>query len=150
MFVTSVAYSGAVGSLSAADMQCQHQADAHGVPGVFHAWLSDRTTDAYARMTDGPWYTTGDALAFATKSDLRGAPRADLRDELGDYPQARAAWSGSDANGVRDGRDCDGWTNATAAATGMTGSALGLDAAWGGDHAVAPCDGKAALVCFQQ
>jgi hypothetical protein len=154
VFVTSSSYSGALGGLPSADAQCQSRAIAHGLPGVFRAWLSDATTNAYDRMADvGPWYTASNELAFATKADLLGAPRSDLLDELGGYPEgpgAKGAWSGSDAAGVASGKDCDGWTNATANAQATTGTALGSDATWGGGSAPLRCDGKAPLICFQQ
>ena len=154
VFVTSTAYSGALGGLQSADAQCQSRAIAHGLSGVFHAWLSDATTSAYDRIADvGPWYTASNELAFATKTDLRGAPRSPLLDELGGYPEvsgAKGAWSGSDAAGVASGRDCDGWTNATATAQGTTGTALGSDATWGGGSTPLRCDGTAPLICFQQ
>src|SRR5437763_1878544 len=70
--------------------------------------------------------------------------------ELGAPAPAGGAWTGSDATGAWAGDDCDGWTNATAAATGMTGSAARADAVWGGGDAHVRCDGKAALVCFQE
>ena len=149
MFVTSVEYSGALGSVTAADADCQQLADTRGLSGVFRAWISDGTTDAFDRMADGPWYTTKGALAFGAKSDLRGAPQADLLDETGAFPIG-AVWSGSDSAGAFAGDDCGGWTKATADATAMTGTGLRSDTAWGGGHAHGRCDGKASLVCFQQ
>jgi hypothetical protein len=153
VFVTSTTYSGALGSLKFADAACQSRASARGLSGTFHAWLSDETTDAYDRMADaGPWYTTGDRLAFSTKADLRGAPKAELLDESGAYPGPGAvgAWSGTDSSGVATGQDCDGWTNATADSDATTGSALGMDVAWGGGNTLLSCDHEAPLVCFQQ
>ena len=150
VFVTSTTYSGALGSVLAADAACQRQADAGGLSGVFRAWLSSGKADAYVRMSDGPWYTTGDALAFASQADLRSAPQAELTDELGGYPQNAGAWTGSDVNGASAAETCEAWTSATTAATGMTGSAVGFDAAWGGGHSPMRCDAKAALICFQQ
>jgi hypothetical protein len=150
VFVTSITYAGALGSVRAADAACQRQADEQALGGVFQAWLSDKTVNAYDRVaSDGPWYTTADALAFGSKADLRGTPRAELMDELGGYPQAGGAWSGSDASGLSTGADCDGWTNATSAATATTGSAVGFDPTWGGAHATTRCDAKASLICLQ-
>jgi hypothetical protein len=154
VFVTSTTYSGAVGSVTAADARCQESATSRGLAGTFRAWISDATTNAYDRTADvGPWYTTRDALAFASKADLRGAPATDLLDELGQVPDgagAAGAWTGSDAQGVASGHDCDGWTNAGGDASATTGSALGYDVAWGGDDAPTACNGKAPLLCFQQ
>lgn len=154
VFVTSSTYSGAVGGLESADLQCQSRAGIGGYSGVFRAWLSDRTTDAYDRTADaGPWYTTGDELAFSSKTDLRGAPKSELLDEYGGYPgrpSAANAWSGTDSTGAWSGQDCDGWTNATLDATATIGSAVVSDAAWGGGDAALHCNEKAPLICFQQ
>ncbi len=155
VFVTSTVFSGAVGGLAAADLQCQTAAGRAGLTGLFRAWISDGATSAYDRTasSSGPWYTTGEALAFATRADLRGPPAATLRDELGGIPDGVAttgAWTGSDSEGRATGQDCDGWTNATVAATATTGSGLGFDTAWGGGHATRRCDQKAPLLCVEK
>ncbi len=152
VFVTSTTYAGAIGSVQAADDDCQKSAVAAGFSGRFTAWISDGTTNAFDRTGDvGPWYTTHGDLAFSQKSDLRdGSPATDLLDEHGNAAAAEGAWSGTGTTGAATDHDCEGWTNASAAATGSTGSALGLDTSWGGDDTPAPCDGKAALICFQQ
>ena len=154
VFVTSTTYSGALGGLKAADAQCQYRAAAHGLVGVFRAWMSDTTSDAYARTADvGPWYTTRDALAFATKADLKSPPKSDLLDELGGAPAgpgAAGAWTGSDSAGAATGQDCGDWTNATVYVEATTGSTLALDPAWGGGNAPLRCDAKAPLICFEQ
>jgi hypothetical protein len=154
VFVTSTTYTGDLGGLASADALCQAKATSSGLSGTFRAWLSDGATSAYDRTTGaGPWYTTGDALAFASKGDLRSAPRAALLDEYGGYPEragSAGAWSGSDAAGAASGRDCDGWTRATADVTGTTGTASELDATWGGGHVPFSCDALLPLICIQQ
>src|SRR5512138_2168345 len=117
VFVTSVVQAGNLGGRSGADALCQRIAIGRAMKGSYRAWLSDETTSAYDAITDaGPWYTTGDDLAFASKSELLGAPLVPLLDEYGGYPSnvgdARA-WSGSDATGIATGNDCQGWTSAT-------------------------------------
>ncbi|MEO8798398.1 MAG: hypothetical protein ABI551_10970 [Polyangiaceae bacterium] len=152
VFVTSALYTGAIGSANAADARCQERAVAAGLSGSFTAWISDGTTNAYDRTADvGPWYTTRGELAFAQKSDLRnGSPATDLLDENANPASVDGAWSGTTAAGLASGNDCDGWTNAGAGVGASIGSALGLDTSWGGDDTTATCDGKAALICFQQ
>jgi hypothetical protein len=152
VFVTSTTYAGALGSVRAADAQCQSAATAAGLKGVFRAWLSDSTSNAYDRITDvGPWYTTGDAVAFAAKSDLRGVPAAELLDESAGYPDPAAigAWSGSNSDGVATSNDCDGWTNAGGDIHATIGTAL-TDKTWGGGSVLLACNAKAPLICFQQ
>ena len=154
VFVTHASFSGALGGVASADAQCQSAASAQRLPGVFHAWISDDANDAYDRVTGtGPWYTTGDKLAFSTKAGLRQAPASELLDEAGGSPagsQPVRAWTGSDAAGTATGDNCDGWTNATADAIATTGSALRSDAEWGGGGDAVHCDEKAQLLCFQQ
>jgi hypothetical protein len=152
VFVTSTVYAGALGSVGAADSDCRQSASTARLTGTFKAWISDGASSAYDRTADvGPWYTTRGALAFYRKADLReGSPMTDLLDEHGDPPSADRVWTGTTRAGVASGDDCDGWTNAGAAATASTGSALGRDTSWGGEEPPARCDGKAAIVCFQQ
>jgi hypothetical protein len=152
VFVTSTTYSGALGSVNAADAQCRAAAAAAGLPGVYAAWLSNGSTDAYDHVRDvSPWYTTSDAVAFAAKTDLRGAPAAQLLDETGGYPDPATlgAWSGSNADGVSTGEDCDHWTNAGGDVQATLGTALS-DTTWGGGGVLLPCNAKAPLICFQQ
>jgi hypothetical protein len=152
VFVTSTTFSGALGGLDAADMYCQSAATAGGLTGTFHAWISYGSSNAFDRTSDvGPWYTTRDAVAFASKADLRGTPQSALLDETGGYPQTLAgAWTGSDAQGAATSENCDGWTNATAGAAATTGTGSSDDAAWGGGNSSIPCNAKAPLICFQQ
>lgn len=152
VFITSSTFSGAIGGLEAADMYCQSAATAAGLTGTFHAWISFGTNNAFDRVSDsGPWYTTGNALAFASKADLRGTPQSELLDEVGGYPQTLAgAWTGSDAQGAATSENCEGWTNATAGATATTGTGFSDDASWGGGNTSLPCTAKAPLICFQQ
>jgi hypothetical protein len=156
VFVTPAMYSGALGSLAAADAFCASSAAAHELSGRYVGWISDATTNAYDRISEvGPWYTTGGKLAFASKAALLDAPEADLFDEWavaasGGAAPAVVVWSGTDAAGVATTENCDGWANATASATATTGSALGNDHAWGGGGPPLRCDGKAALICFEQ
>jgi hypothetical protein len=152
VFVTSNSYTGALGGLAGADAKCQSSATSQGLSGSFRAYLSDAASNAYDRVPGaGPWYTTDDQLAFASKADLRGAPKAALLDEYAGYPVRvgnAGAWSGSDSGGVATGQDCDGWTRLTADAAGTTGTAV--DASWGGGSAPLRCDTLLPIVCLQQ
>ncbi len=153
VFVTSTTLSGAIGGVAAADMYCQSAATAGGLHGTFRAWISDVSNNAYDRMGDvGPWYTTGtNAVAFASKADLLGAPRSELLDEAGGTPQTLAgAWTGTDEQGAVTNATCEGWTNATIDATATTGTGFSSDTAWGGGVAALPCNAQAPLICFQQ
>ena len=151
VFVTSTMYSGALGGATGGDSECDVRAATAGVPGVFRAWLSDGTTGAYDRAPEvGAWYTTGDALAFSGKTELRGAPRSEILDEYGGHAEPVGAWSGSEAGGAATTNDCVAWTSAAIDATGTAGTALRRDASWGGGDAPRACDVAAPIVCFQQ
>src|SRR5207302_548222 len=51
VFVTSATTNGGFGGLDMGDLFCQSLADAGGLGGAFKAWLSDRATDAAARLS---------------------------------------------------------------------------------------------------
>jgi hypothetical protein len=151
VFVTSTTYSGALGGASGADAECAQRALQLGAPGVFRAWLSDGKTGAYDRIADAaPWYSTSDAIAFSTKTDLRGAPSSELLDEYGGHAESAGPWSGNDVNGAATGFDCGGWTISASDAIGTAGTAIALDATWGGGRALRSCALEAPLVCFEQ
>ena len=152
VFITSTTFSGAIGGLDAADMYCQSTATAGGLTGTFHAWISDASSNALDRTADvGPWYSTSDALVFASKADLRDAPQSELLDEVGGYPQSLAgAWTGTDTQGAATSENCEGWTNATAGASATTGTGFSNDLPWGGGNTSLPCNAQAPLICFQQ
>ena len=151
--MTEATYSGALGSLAAADMFCRAAANAAGLTGTYRAWLSDGTTNAIDRITgDGPWYTTGGDLAWGNKVELPGAPVSPLLSENGgDVSGASVSgpWTGTDANGFATGQDCDGWTNATTEVSATLGTAKQGDTHWGGGGEALRCDAKAPLICFQ-
>jgi hypothetical protein len=152
VFVTSTTYSGALGGLDAADMYCQSAATAGGLSGTFHAWLSYGASNAIDRTADvGPWYSTADALVFASKADLTGDPLAQILDEHGGYPQSLAgAWTGTSSQGTATPDTCEGWTNATGDVAATTGTGFSGDATWGGGNAPLPCSSQAPLLCLQQ
>ena len=153
VFVTEATYSGALGSLDAADTYCRAAANAAGLTGTYRAWLSDGTSNAIDRITvDGPWYTTRGELAWGSKFELPGAPLSPLLTESGgDVLSAGASgpWTGTDANGIATGQDCDGWTNATAEVSATLGTAKQGDIDWGGGSEALRCNAKAPLICFQ-
>jgi hypothetical protein len=151
IFVTSTTYAGALGGATGADAECEARAAAAGVPGVFRAWISEGTAGAFERAPDvGPWYTTGGAVAFSSRNDLRGAPRSELLDEYGGHAEPVGAWSGSDASGAATANDCAGWTSAAIDATGTAGTALRLDAGWAGGDVPRACNIAAPIVCLQE
>ncbi len=152
VFITSALFSGAIGGLDAADMYCQVTANEGGLTGKYKAWISGPSTNAFDRIDDvGPWYTTKDVQAFASKASLRTSPQAQLLDETGAPLEAvRPVWTGSDAQGNATVETCNAWTDATASASAATGTGVSGDATWGGGNAPLSCDSHAPLLCFEQ
>jgi hypothetical protein len=151
VFITSTAFSGAVGGLDAADMYCQSAATDAGLSGTYRAWLSTSSTNASDRIGDvGPWSSTRDNVVFSSKAALREAPSSEMLDEHGAASATPDPWTGTDARGAASGSDCEGWTNGTGAATATTGTGFANDVEWGGGATTLHCDATAPLICFQQ
>lgn len=160
VFVTHERFAADLGGVEGADARCAAAAAKAGLAGTYRAWLSSApaNTDAIDRLTSsGPWTTTRGAVAFAEKPDRFGPPVVDLLDETGEVAgdadggaDAIIVWSGSDANGRRDERDCNGWTSAAAGARGAVGNAKADDVEWGGGHQTEACSARAALICFEE
>jgi len=152
VFVTSTLFSGALGGLGAADMYCQVTATEGGLTGTYKAWISGPATNAFDRIEDvGPWYSTRDVQAFATKADLRSSPQAEIFDEAGSPGETlRGAWTGTDSQGNATVETCNAWTDATSSASATTGTGVSGDAMWGGGNAPLSCDSHAPILCFEQ
>ena len=152
VFITSASYSGALGSLEAADMYCQVTAQSAGHPGKYKAWLSGPVTNAFDRIDDvGPWFSMHDLQVFPAKADLRGSPQAEITDEHGDQAVLlNGIWTGSDSQGNATVATCNAWTDATPSASATTGTGASGDSMWGGGNEPVSCDAHASLLCFEQ
>jgi hypothetical protein len=157
VFVSSTSSLGDLGGIAGADATCQQLAAAEGLGGVWGAWLSDATTDAIDRLYgEGPFVLVGTgAVVAATRAELTsGTLQSPIdRSEAGVFTSG-AVWTGTDSDGTRadSGNFCDGWSDATSASFGQTGSTSGTNSFWTNGNQVF-CDVSSVPVrifCFEQ
>lgn len=166
LFVTADGYDASFALLGAtavtvADARCQLSADAAGLGGVWHAWLSDGFTDAIDNVQGaGPWCTLEGVEWFGNRTNLLTSPRSreGMTDEFGRsveeaYGGAKHFYTGTATGGRSSGYDCLGWTADDLPETGTTGCAGSLcfsrTDSWTttGDYA---CYGTDSFLCFEQ
>lgn len=163
-FVTSVAgtgdlsnWAGAGGNhgIAAGDAICVARANAADLAdaATYKALLSDSTASVAERFThNGPWMRLdGELVAESIADLLDGRVRATLQvDELGQTRLAQNVWTGTDPSGAASGSDCGGWSDATDAEHGTTGTAEWANSGWTTFFTDSPlaCDTTAALFCF--
>lgn len=159
VFVSSTAWSGAMGGISGADQKCQSLADAEELGGSWIAWMSSTSADAIDRLTDdGPWELVTGQLVFATKAaivDPLTGPAAGIgRDETGAFlePTEEYAWTGTGATGVHAPgatTNCMAWT-ATAGEAGIAGAIGSTEPDDWTSVGQTPCGDFNHLICFEQ
>ncbi len=126
IFVSSALYTGDLGGLAGADLECQTLAAKAGLTGTYYAWLSDGRTAPAQRFVHSsvPYVlTTGEQIAKSWQDLTDGTlQRAiDVTEAKGPAPIAALGCGGGSKPTV--------WTNALAAGTAW--SADGCDA-WSG------------------
>jgi hypothetical protein len=131
--VTSGTWTGEFGSLEAADLLCEEQAQIGGLGTGWKALLSDAAQDVASRVvvTGVVRNMNGDILALDS-AGLWDGVLDDLTgfDQFG-QPTTAAVWTGStELGGVSMGFDCDGWAPSSGQAKGMTGHVNALDSYW--------------------
>jgi Protein of unknown function (DUF1554) len=159
MFVTSTRHDGDLGGLTGADAICQARAGAAGslaAPGTYKAWLSSsaawpadgtRFTQASVpyKLVDGT--TIADDWADPTNGDLDALIQ---QTELGGLPPVIFVWTGTTADGLAAGFDCQGWTTNAVATEGFAGAATHFfDERWSFEGTLT-CNESLPLYCFQQ
>jgi hypothetical protein len=155
VFVTSTPFAPDAGSLSAADAHCTAAAVSANKGGTWKAWLSNRTTAAFARLQHpGPWAQEladgGTLLTFHNAAQLRSIPLASLRvDEQGrELPAGTRYWTGTTTGGLV-GFTCDDWAPTGASSSGTVGM-TGGDQSWTNVESLRCLTSTAALLCFEQ
>lgn len=127
VFVTSTVYDGNLGGLALADLECQTQAVAAGLPGTYKAWLSDSTTDASQRLTHSTLpYVTVDGVVIADNWDALVGPGGEILNplnvtEFGDtLSPGESVWTATGYKGNKTecpadicGLFCEDWTDST-------------------------------------
>ncbi|MCD4749624.1 MAG: hypothetical protein K8R59_09635 [Thermoanaerobaculales bacterium] len=164
-FVTSVNGTGDLSSwtdaggqsgIDAGDAICRSRAAAGGLPAAssFVAWLSDSSTDAIDRLTDGPFVRIdGFKIADAKADMFVGTPRLENGinvNEFGNYyvePYSYSyVWTGTAPTGlVAVGNHCDGWVNDIA--DGVVGSSAATRLTWT-QNGVGNCTQIRPIYCF--
>jgi hypothetical protein len=154
LFVTSTTYlPGSLGGLAGADAACQARAQAAGLTGAFHAWLSTSTVDARSRFGSARGWVRPDGRPFADSIpqladtfQIFNPPRID---ELGHDlaladPLARVA-TGSQQDGRRAADTSGDW--GSPGSRYAVGNALATGWFWAAND-VNPGNTEAHLYCF--
>ncbi len=166
IFVSSKLYTGKLGGLAGADMQCQKLAKDAGLPGVYLAWLSDGAKTPAARFVKGtvPYVlTTGIPVANNWKDLTDGLLNhaIDTTESQGGAPIGPAntcgggtkptVWTNSLADGKTWGADACGNWNSTAGVARL-GHAKATNVTWTKfcEGQAASCSWQAALYCVEQ
>jgi len=132
IFVTSVAYDGALGGLAGADERCSSLAASGSVSGPYgrtwRALLSvNGVIDARVRIRwEAPVYDVSGLLVTNHPESwpwVQDGTSTVLVDEWGQSASNLYVWTGSSVSGVSKGSslDCGGWTNGTDSANGWAG-----------------------------
>jgi hypothetical protein len=184
VFLSSLTYSGDLKTagggqtaLDSADKLCQHLADAAVIGGVWKAWLSDSTTNAIDRITEGPWYLltyagafgnieeTYETRAFNNKANLTTVPLSAINiNEFGRSVSSSNGvlyvWTGTTGSATAGVETCSNWTSSAASDHGIMGTAGGTIVGWtdspewgtanGSPVYPLPCNESAHLYCFEQ
>ncbi|MCY1013038.1 hypothetical protein OV079_47410 [Nannocystis pusilla] len=152
MFATQAVFPGSFGTKAAADIKCQNEAAASGLPGTYVAWLSFSLGDlALAALPAGErlMRTDGVSIVFAAEALLKGDNTALMAsvslDAKGDSV-AGFAWTGTLASG-EPGADCSMWK--APENLGLVGSLNGKDAKWT-QAGLSGCDELHHLYCFRR
>jgi len=102
IFVTSNSYGGGLGGIAGADTKCQDSAIDAGLSGTWIAIISDASTDAIDRISDGTYIRMDGAQVAGSKPDLfdGGILHSISIDEYGTVLLAPYnVWTGSDEGG---------------------------------------------------
>jgi hypothetical protein len=149
MFLSSELVNGAIGGTAGADAKCNKLAADAGLPGNYVAWLATPAApqprnrlgaaNGWIRPDGKPVLST--SAAFSAW-EFRYMP---LLDERGARPQP-LLWSGIDEYANLASSTCNGFTTASAAATGQVGQADTSDRFWVAGES-ATCDRLRSLMC---
>jgi cysteine-rich repeat protein len=165
VFVTDAVYSGdQLGGLSGADALCRSAAQKAGLanPLTFKAWLSDRDTDAVARLFHGKgrYLRVDNQLVAADFDDLLDGQLANpIMITQTEQVYKNGVWTGTRPDGTHAiGADhCKDWTVADLFDPqngGYYGYAQSYDQRWTFEPNVninpGPCSGDLALYCMEQ
>ena len=156
VFATSVQYKGnfpgGVG-LDGADAACTLAATNADLSGTWTAWLSDDTTDARDRISDGEYRLLDGTLVANSLADLTDVMLVNPIniDELGAPVSANSdeTWTATDSDGTYSGGGtCLNWTSIDVGDVAQIGLATEMDATWTDVDFEDTCDSFNRLYCF--
>jgi hypothetical protein len=116
VFITNERFTSDFGGMAAGDAACKEEAEEAGLPGQYKVWLSDRSADAYERMS-GAWRyeklvrPDGVEVAASGHALIRdGNPLQAIKvNAAGDSTGGGLVWTGTDADGRWTGFDSGDW-----------------------------------------
>jgi len=152
VFVTSKGHNGNFGGdLTEADAFCQMRADAATLPGTYTAWLSNSTTDAIDRITEGARVRVdgvriANSIADLTDNELFSSINVT---EEGKYLGNAYVWTGTSADGAALANRCNDWTSNGNSVFGRVGRASAANRQWSDDYRNYSCSMSLNLYCFQ-
>ncbi|MBZ5711998.1 hypothetical protein [Nannocystis pusilla] len=171
VFVTSQAYSGALGGLDGADIRCRERAKAVGLANAntFRAWLSDALHSPNTRfqqieLQDAPYILGNGRVVAADFSELvDDGPRTGIAiDETGTMVTDAFVWTNTSGLGnvLHPVDHCDAWTSSSEQFGAMAGvNALATEEgpaweAWRADRQwtvllTLACNFESRLYCFE-
>ena len=161
VFVTSTVTTGSFGGSIVADRACNDAAAAAGLPGLFRAWVGQRSVTSpnvdyrapVNHFTPGKRYVLSDgrpvAYGWADLTDGTLINPIDL-DEWG-QPVAGKVWTGIQADGrtVPGGSPCQNWSNGASSA-GIVGLIGSTGSTWSFNPVYEMCWLDLPFYCFEQ
>lgn len=155
VFVRSGGTSGNLTGVEGADVSCQDQAAAAGLPGAdsFVAWLSDTGTDAKNRLTiDGPWYRADGVRVAASKAALIDGNIDSAISYIASGAHLSAAdrvWTGTFDGGTKSPDTCNSWFSFDSNLDGRVGSTDDTGYSWTNSSAFdSSCNNAGRWYCF--
>lgn len=156
VFLTSIAFDGALGGLEGADSECQSLADAAGLDGVFFAWLSDSGRSPATRFVrgEGPYVLVdGTPIAIGWGDLVDGELDYGIGVEEGGAfafdPVEAWTNTGPDGHAVDESMSCRDWASADPLPVGGFGDSTRFRDGWSRKD-VTNCNTSLRLYCFQQ
>lgn len=155
VFVRSGGVAGNLGGKEGADVVCQDQAAAAGLPepGSFVAWLSDTGVDARDRLTiDGPWYRADGVRVAASKAALTDGNIDSAISYVASGAHLSAAdrvWTGTFDGGTKSSDTCNSWFSFDGGFDGRVGSTDDTGYSWTNSSAfTSTCNNAGRWYCF--
>ncbi len=138
-------------SLSSADSLCQAEAEAASLPGTWTAWISNSSTDAQDRITDGIYrLRTVTTVVANSKADLTdGTLNNAINLNASGGTETGGVWTGTAVDGTEGTSHCTDW-GVHSADTATIGDSSATDSTWTDNGTSTDCliDTKYRYYCF--